>query len=77
MQSPNSIGFFQGAERKSIYEQAVSECEKAGFSVNGSPTQDRVEPQTSLTKTGGLPIILVPIALLVVGRLLVRKSTAL
>jgi hypothetical protein len=57
--------------------QAARACKKAGYSVKGSPTQDRVEPQTPLTKTGDLPVILVPIALLVVGGLLIRKSTAL
>ena len=51
-------------------QEAVRACEKAGFSVN-------VEPQTPLSKTGGPPIILVPIALLVVCGLLIRKSTAL
>ena len=56
---------------------ALRACEKAGYSATGSPTQDRVEPQTPLTKTGGLPIILVPIALLLVGGLLIRKSTPL
>jgi len=63
--------------KKSDQEKAVRACKKAGFPVNGSPTQDRVEPQTSLTKTGGPAIILVPIALLVLGGLLIRKSTAL
>ena len=51
-------------------QEAVRACEKAGFSVN-------VERQTPLSKTGGPPLILVPIALLVVGGLLIRKSTAL
>jgi hypothetical protein len=51
-------------------QEAVRACEKAGFSVN-------VERQTSLPKTGGPPVILVPIALLVVCGLLIRKSTTL
>ena len=59
---------------KSDQEKAVRVCKKAGFPVNGSTTQDRVEPQTSLTETGGLPVILVPIALLIVGGLLIRKA---
>jgi len=36
-----------------------------------------VQSQTPLSETGGLPIILVPVALLVLGGLLIRKSTAL
>jgi len=44
-------------------QEALRACEKAGFSVN-------VERQTQLSKTGGFPIILVPIALLVVVGLL-------
>jgi hypothetical protein len=52
---------FQSA---SLREEAARACEKAGYSA-------------SLTKTGGLPVILVPIALLVVGGLFIRKSTAL
>jgi hypothetical protein len=51
---------FQSA---SLREEAARACEKAGYSA-------------SLAKTGGLPVILVPIALLVVGGLLIRKSTA-
>ena len=51
--------------------QAARACEEAGFPVKGSPTK------TPLAKTGGLPVILVPVALLVVGGLLIRKSTAL
>ncbi len=50
--------------------QAARACEEAGFPVKGSPTQ------TPLPDTGGPPIILVPVALLVVGGLLFRKSTA-
>ena len=61
---------------KSDQEKAVRVCKKAGFPVKGSPTQDKVEPQTPLSKTGGPPLILVPIALLIVGGLLIRKSTA-
>lgn len=48
--------------------QAARACEEAGFPVKGSPTQ------TPLPDTGGPPIILVPITLLVVGGLLIRKS---
>src|SRR5215217_420909 len=55
--------------------QAARACEKAGYSAKGSPTQDRVQSQTPLSETGGLPIILVPVALLVLGGLLIRKST--
>jgi hypothetical protein len=51
--------------------QAARACEEAGFSVKGSPTQ------TPMPDTGGPPLILVPIALLVICRLLIRKSTAL
>ena len=58
-------------------EEDARACEKAGYSVKGSPTQDRVEPQTPLSKTGGFPVILVPVALLVAGGLLIRKYTAL
>lgn len=61
---------------KSLDKEAARACEKAGYSAIKSQTQDRVEPQPPLTKTGGLPVILVPIALLVVGGLLTRKSTA-
>ena len=50
--------------------QAARACEKAGFPVQGSPTK------TPLPKTGGLPVILVPITLLIVGGLLIRKTTA-
>jgi hypothetical protein len=48
---------------KSLREEAARACEKAGYSA-------------SLVKMGGLPVIVVPIALLVVGGLLIRKSTA-
>ena len=57
--------------------QAARACEKAGYSAKGSPTQDGVEPQAPLSKTGGPPVILVPIALLIVDGLLIRKATAL
>jgi hypothetical protein len=57
--------------------QAARACEKAGYSAKGSPTQDRVQTQTSLSETGGLPVILVPVALLAACGLLIRKSTAL
>ena len=56
---------------------ALRACKKAGFTANGSRIQDSVEPKTPLTKTGGPPLILVPIALLVGGGLLIRKSAAL
>jgi hypothetical protein len=59
------------------YEDAASACKKAGYSIKGLSTQDRGEPQTPLSKTGGLPVILVPIALLVAGGFLIRKYTAL
>jgi hypothetical protein len=49
---------------KSLNEEAARACKAAGY-------------PTSLAKTGGLPIILVPVALLVLGGLLIRKSTAL
>ena len=49
---------------KSLNEEAARACEAAGY-------------PTSLAKTGGFPIILVPIAMLVVGGLLIRKLTAL
>ena len=62
--------FFRGIYSESDIEKIVSLCEKKGFSVS-------VERQTSLSKTGGPPLILVPIALLVLGGLLIRKSTAL
>src|SRR5215203_2840771 len=55
---------------ESDFEKIIRACEKKGFSVN-------VERQTPLSKTGGPPLILVPIALLVVGGLLIRKSTTL
>ena len=42
---------------------ALRACEKAGYTA-------------SLSKTGGLPVILVPITLLIVGGLLIRKTTA-
>ncbi|HEX6710630.1 MAG TPA: hypothetical protein VF068_09880 [Rubrobacter sp.] len=54
-------------------EEDARACEKTGYSVNGSQTQDIVEPQTPLTKTGGLPVILAPIALLIVGVLLIHN----
>src|SRR5215216_1165961 len=38
--------------------QAARACEKAGYTAKGPPTQDKVEPQTPLSKTGGPPIIL-------------------
>ncbi len=50
-------------QSKSLREEAARACERAADSA-------------SLAKTGGLPIILVPIAFLVVGGLLIRKSTA-
>jgi hypothetical protein len=62
--------FPRGMYSESDFEKIIRACEKKGFSVN-------VERQTALSKTGGLPIIIVPIALLVVGGLLIRKSTAL
>jgi hypothetical protein len=49
---------------KSLDKKAARACQAAGY-------------PTSLSKTGGPPLILVPIALLVVGGLLIRKSTAL
>ena len=55
---------------------ALRACEKAGFTANGSPTQDGVGPQTPLSETGGLPVILIPIALLALSGILIRKSTA-
>jgi len=55
--------------------QAARACEAAGYTAKGPPTQQK--PQAPLSKTGGPPIILVPIALLLVGGLLIRKSTAL
>ena len=51
---------FQSA---SLRERAASACEKAGYSA-------------PLSKTGGLPIILAPIALLVACGFLICKSTA-
>ena len=48
---------------QSLREEAARACEKAGYSA-------------SLVKTGSLPVIVVPIALLVVGGLLIRKSAA-
>jgi hypothetical protein len=50
-------------QSKSLREEAARACEKA-------------EQLAPLAETGGPPIILVPIALLVVGGLLFRKSTA-
>jgi hypothetical protein len=61
---------------KSLDKEATRACEKAGYSVKSSPTQDRVEPQTPLTKTGGLPVILVPVTLLVACGFLICKSAA-
>jgi hypothetical protein len=55
--------------------QAARACEAAGYTAKGPTTQQ--EPQAPLSKTGGPPLILVPIALLIVGGLLIRKSTAL
>ena len=54
--------------------QAARACKAAGYMAKGPPT--RQEPQAPLSKTGGPPIILVPIALLALGGLLIRKSTA-
>ena len=51
-------------QSKSLREEAARACEKA-------------EQLAPLAETGGPPIILVPITLLVVGGLLFRKSTAL
>jgi hypothetical protein len=62
--------FFRGVYSESDIEKIVSLCEKKGFSV-------AVERQTSLSKTGGPPLILVPTALLVACGFLIRKSTAL
>jgi hypothetical protein len=50
-------------QSKSLRAEAARACEKAGYPA-------------SLAKTGGLPVTLVPIALLVVGGLLIRKSIA-
>jgi hypothetical protein len=55
--------------------QAARACEAAGYTAKGPPTQQ--EPRAPLSKTGGLPIILVPIALGLVCGFLIRKSTAL
>ena len=52
-----------GFQSKSLDEQATRACEKA-------------EQLAPLPDTGGLPIILVPIGLPLVGALLFRKSTA-
>ena len=62
--------FPRGMYSESDMEKIVKACERAGFSVN-------VERQTALSKTGGPPLILVPIALLVACGLLIRKATAL
>jgi hypothetical protein len=62
--------FPRGMYSESDLEKIVSACEKKGFPVN-------VERHTPLSKTGGPPLILVPITLLVVGGLLIRKSAAL
>jgi hypothetical protein len=61
--------------RDSDQVQAARACEAAGYTAKGPPTQQK--PQAPLSKTGGPPIILVPIALLVLCGLLIRKSTAL
>jgi hypothetical protein len=62
--------FPRGMYSESDLEKIVSACEKKGFSVNE-------ERHTPPSKTGGPPLILVPIALLVAGGLLIRKSAAL
>lgn len=64
---------FQSA---SLREEAARACEKAGYSAKGSRTQDREELQAPLPKTGGLPLVLAPIALLVGGGLLIRRATS-
>ena len=51
-----------------FYEEAVSACEKAGYTEAGYTAP--------LANTGGLPVVLVPIALLAVCGLLIRKSVA-
>jgi hypothetical protein len=53
------------------------EFSKYGFYEDAAKACKAAEHSSSLTKTGGLPVILVPIALLVVGGFLIRKSTAL
>ena len=55
---------------ESDFEKIIRACEKKGFSVS-------VERKTPLSETGGSPLILVPIALLLVGGLLIRNATAL
>jgi hypothetical protein len=66
--STQDFGFLS----KSSNEQAARACEKA--MTEGLPTQDGEERQTPLAETGGPPVILAPIALLVVGGLLIRKT---
>ena len=51
------------------FEEAAKACEAAGYSPAGY--------SAPLADTGGPPIILAPIALLVAGGLLIRKSIAL
>ena len=55
--------------------QAARACEAAGYAAKGPPAQQ--EPQAPLPRTGGLPIILVPVALIVVCGCLIRKLTVL
>ena len=66
--STQDFGFLS----ESLNEQAARACEKA--TTEGLPTQDGEERQTPLAETGGLPVILSPFALLVVGGLLIRKT---
>ena len=62
-------------ERWASVEEGIRACQAAGYTAKGLTT--RQEPQAPLSKTGGPPLILVPIALLIVSGLLIRKSTAL
>jgi hypothetical protein len=50
---------------------------KIGLDEDAVKACKAAEHSSSLTKTGGFPVILVPIALLLAGGLLIHKSTTL
>jgi hypothetical protein len=59
---------------KQEYQAKVEACTEVGFPPKGSGASDMVTLQTPLTKTGGIPSFVVPVALLLGSGLLFRVA---
>jgi hypothetical protein len=57
----------------SLYKEVVNVCERAGFAPKGERTSEMVTLTTPLADTGGPPLLLLPIALLLGSALLIRR----